>query len=62
MEASVLEALAIVGIAFLVAFIVAVYGFLIFIIYKMGKLTKALNRIPEEVHKELQSRYSRSTN
>ena len=53
-----MEPFAILGIAFVVAFIISIYGFLIFVIYKMGKLTEIMNSIPSEMRRELDSRAS----
>jgi len=53
-----MELFAILGIALVVAFIISIYGFLIFLICKMGKLTEAMNSIPGEVRRELDSRAS----
>jgi hypothetical protein len=53
-----MEVLAILDIAFVVAFIVPGYGFWIFVIYQMGKLAEAMNGIPGEVRRELDSRSS----
>ncbi|MYC29579.1 MAG: hypothetical protein F4X65_05750 [Chloroflexi bacterium] len=51
-----MEALTILGIAFVMAFVISIYGFLIFFIYKLGKLTEAMNNIPGEVRRGLDSR------
>ena len=48
--------LELIGIAFVAAFIISVYGFLIFVIYQLGKLTEALNSIPSEMRKVSDSR------
>ena len=43
--------LEIIGIAFIAAFIVSIFGFLIFVNYKLGKLIEAMNRISGEVRR-----------
>ena len=47
--------LELIGIAFVVSFIICIYGFLIFFIYQLGKLTEAINSIPGEMRKHLDS-------
>ena len=51
-----MELFAILGIAFVLPFTISIYGFLIFVIYKVGKLTEAMNSIPGEVRRDLDSR------
>ena len=51
-----MEVLEPIGIAFLSSFIISGYGFLIFVIYQMGKLTEAMNSIPGEMRKVSDSR------
>ena len=51
-----METYAILGIAFVVAFIISIYGFLIFVIHQMGKLTGIINSIPSEMRRESDSR------
>lgn len=53
-----MELFEILGIAFVVAFIISTYGFLIFVICQMGKLTKIINSIPSEMRRESDSRAS----
>ena len=50
-----MELFAILGIALVVAFMISIYGFFIFLIYRMGKLTEAMNSIPGVVRRELDS-------
>ena len=53
-----MEVLAIIGIASVAAFIISVFGFLIYIIYQMGKMTQVINNIPEDIRRELDSHSS----
>lgn len=51
-----MEILELIGIAFVVSFIISTYGFLIFVIYRMGRLTEAMDSIRGEMRKVSDSR------
>ena len=48
--------LELIGIAFVAAFVLYIFGFLIFVNYQLAKLTEVLNSIPREMRKVSDSR------